>query len=886
MLILDDFTKKAVLNATLSIEGISGSTISASNGVAELVVNMTGERVLHISAPDYLENRIPIFLEGKTLDLGTIYLSRDITLEKTENLISLTEADFSEDENPAYVLGLLQATKDVFLNRAAFDFGQAFFRVRGYGSERGKVFINGIPMNKFLNGRPQWNNWGGLNDVTRNQEFSHGLGVSDFGFGGILGTTNIDTRPSGFRPGFRFSASAANRSYAGRLMATYNSGVDQNGFSYSFSGSRRWAKQGYMEGTLYDAYSFFGAAEYRFNAKNSIALTTIFASNRRGRSSAITEEVFDLVGRKYNPYWGLQNGDARNSRERKIQEPMAMLNYYYKSKKFRLNTGVAYQTGINARSRLGYFNAPNPDPTYYRNLPSFYVNSPIGANFVSANLSREGFLGNPQINWTNVYDANLLAQDKKAAYILYADTTKDSQLSLNSTANLTIGNMLKIDFGVNYRALTSENYAKINDLLGAEFHEDIDPFSNTRNDVNGDVLKSDDAIFGYNYTMNANEMGIFTQIDIKHKKWSGFLSGVYNQASYQREGLFQNERFLEDSLGKGEAISFSNYGLKTGGTYKFNGRHWVGVEAAYLTKPPVMQHTYINPRENGQIVPEVRSETITSADINYFIRLPKLRGRITGFYTQFQDLTDVNFFFVESGVGSDFVQEVITNLKTLHWGSEVGLEYQLSSSVKLSAVAAVGKYTYANNPDISINFDTAGSEEDLINVEGTLNLGTAKIKNYKLAQGPQQAYALGVSYRDPKYWWVAATANYLTDNYANIATITRTDSFLLDPDTGEFFPNATEENVNRLLAQKPMEDFYLLNVIGGKSWLIKDKYISVFASVNNVFDTVFKTGGYEQSRNGNFGELSQDVLSGQPSFGTKYWYGFGRTYFLNVAISF
>lgn len=83
-----------------------------------------------------------------------------------------------------------------------------------------------------------------------------------------------------------------------------------------------------------------------------------------------------------------------------------------------------------------------------------------------------------------------------------------------------------------------------------------------------------------------------------------------------------------------------------------------------------------------------------------------------------------------------------------------------------------------------------------------------------------------------------------------------------------------------------MDNFYLLNLVGGKSWLKKGKYISVFASVNNAFDTVFRTGGYEQSRNGNFGQLREDNLSGKPSFAPKFWYGYGRTYFLNVAYSF
>src|SRR5690606_11346576 len=135
----------------------------------------------------------------------------DIATEGSENLLTLSEVDISDEESVSLASGLLQATRDMCLNRAAFDFSQAFFRVRGYDSENGTVLVNGIPMNKLLDGRPQWNNWGGLNDVTRNQEFTLGIQASDHNFGGILGATNIDTRPSGFRPGLLLSASASNR---------------------------------------------------------------------------------------------------------------------------------------------------------------------------------------------------------------------------------------------------------------------------------------------------------------------------------------------------------------------------------------------------------------------------------------------------------------------------------------------------------------------------------------------------------------------------------------------------------------------------------------------------------------------------------------------------
>ncbi len=883
--VLDSYSKKYMHNALVTISNLKLETTTSNNGSFELKIPKLGEYILHISLLDYVTKKIPITIESKDLDLGVLYVEKDITIEKSDNLISLTDTNLSDDENNAISLGLLQATKDVFLNRAAFDFGQAFFRVRGYGSEQGQVFINGLPMNNFFDGRPQWNNWGGLNDVTRNQEFSHGLQASEFAFGGILGATNINMRPSKMRGGFRLSTSVANRTYAGRLMATYNSGKQANGLSYSLSSSRRWAKEGYINGTLYDAYSFFGALEYQINDKNALSFTSIIASNRRGRSSAITEEVFHLVGRKYNPYWGLQDGKIRNSRERKIAEPIFLLNHFYTSDKFQLNTGISYQFGINARSRLGYFNASNPDPTYYRYLPSFYINSSIGANFIGANLAKDAFLNNPQLNWNNVYTANN-NNEEKAAYVLSNDVVENKKLTINTTGNLKLSEGFKIDFGCTYKNLMSDNYAEIKDMLGASFHEDIDVFSNTENNVDGNILKLKGDKFGYNYIINAAEFNAFTQLKIDYKKWSGFVAATYSRTNYQREGLFKNERFLDNSLGKSKSLTFSNYKLKLGLTYQITGRHWLALHGATINTPPTIQNTFINPRDNSQIVPNIKNEKISTTDFNYYIRLPKLTGRITGFYTRFKDATDINFFFTESGVGSDFVQEVITGIEKQHLGTELGLEYQVSSSVKLSAVAAVGKYTYANNPSVTINFDTAGIEEDILDAKGNIDLGTAAIKDYKLAQGPQKAFAFGVEYRDPKYWWLSATTNYLANNYANISTITRTQSFFINPETGENFPNATQDNVAKLLAQNRLDNFYLLNLVGGKSWIVDGKYISVFASINNVFDTVFRTGGYEQSRNGNYGELSQDNLSGTPSFAPKYWYGYGRTYFLNVAVSF
>ncbi len=159
--VIGRLTGTPISNAEIALEGEGVKTQSDVNGDFRISTGILGEQVLVIRAATFMTQKLGILLEGKALPLGKLYLEEDITLEKTDNLISLTDTDLSGDvETLSSATGLLQATRDVFLSRAAFDFGQAFFRVRGYDSREGQVFINGIQMNKFFDGRPQWNNWG------------------------------------------------------------------------------------------------------------------------------------------------------------------------------------------------------------------------------------------------------------------------------------------------------------------------------------------------------------------------------------------------------------------------------------------------------------------------------------------------------------------------------------------------------------------------------------------------------------------------------------------------------------------------------------------------------------------------------------------------------
>ena len=908
--VVDSKTQKPLENVVATIQNTTFTALTNQEGVFVFENIVVGDQLLEINSNGYSRQLLSISLtEGSVLDLGTILFEEDITSEQQLSLITITENDLGDDNSGSEsTSGLLQATRDVFQQSAAFNWGQARFRIRGLDNEYGKTMINGISMDKIYDGRPQYSNWGGLNDATRNQEFTTGSTPSDYTFGGALGTQEINTRASIYRPGTRISFSSTNTNYSFRTMATHASGMDKNGWAYVISAGRRWANEGYFEGTDYAANSFFASVEKRINDKHSLNFTSIYAQNSRGKNSPNSKEVNDLAGVKYNSYWGWQDGKKRNSRDKDVEEPILILSHYWKlNDKTNLNTNVAYQFGYIANSRFDFNGANNPDPTYYRNLGSYYTtkhdpdfgdyigNSPENIRY--AQLADSTFLRNRQVNWDAIYDANV-KNGGESTTILYEDRTDDKLFTANTILSSQLSENIILNAGATFKKLKSQNYQKVIDLLGGQYYNDVDQFF-SGDQSQPDLLNPNRQVregdrYGYNYILHANVVQAFTQFKFSYNKFDFYLAQSFTKSIYQREGLYQNGIYPTNSFGKSKKADFDNFGFKGGLTYKITGRHFLDFNALYMTNAPTMRNTFPNVRLNNNIVTDLDSESIQSFDASYIIRMPKLKAKITGFYSKIQNATDIGFFYSEGvgviddtgallgGSGNAFVAEIVTGIDKLNFGGEFGLEYQLTSTLKVTGTAGVGQYTFDNNPNVKLNVD---------NAQRVIDYGTSTLKNYKQAGTPQKAYSVGIEYRDPKFWWIGANANYLDETYIDVSPLLRTNNFYKNPEDPQGLPffGATEAEGKELLRQEKFDPIRLVNLVGGKSWRISNKNrntIGFFASINNVFDVEYITGGFEQARNANFKEIKQDMQGPTRSFGPKYFYGYGRTYFVNLYLNF
>ena len=909
---IDAFTQVPLPQVKVSIENTFYETASEESGSFLLKLNdvLQGNYILRIDKTGYELKRIPVQLgDVSRIELGFIQLRPDVATEVSmQQSISLSDSELQlEDSESDNISGILQSGRDVFSNAAAFDFGQTFFRPRGLGSEYGKVLINGLEMNKDFDGRPQWSNWGGLNDVQRNQEFSLGTQANDFQFGGLGGLLNISMRASKYQQGGRVTSSFSNRSYTGRLMATYASGEKGKGWYYAVSAGRRAASEGYIDGTVYDANSFFVAVEKSLDDQNAISLSAFYTPVTRGRSAPLTNELIALKGRTYNPYWGFQDDAIRNARLRSVKEPVIILNHFWNAPdhKLSLQSGIFYQFGESFSSRIDYGGSNlmsfgnqnyfegggyNPDPSYYQKLPSYFFRFEDDVQYEQAYHARQDLETNGQLDWNELYQANRIAtlSGKNSIYALAEEVNRDKRLGSNIILNWNLNSNFKFHSAIEYQTSKSLNFSRIGDLLGGIQFLDVDLFTQgfdaaQSNLQNPDRLVREGDVYKYHYEISSGNLEGFSQVAYQKRRILAYFGINAFDVCYQRNGLFQNGLYPENSLGESEKIELRGLGFKSGLVYKISGSQNLEFNASWFQKPPAFRNTFINARQNNRVVPGIGNEKIRSADLSYRLRSPFLNIRTTLYAAEITNATEVSFYFAEGISGlerennSAFVQEILTDLDKRYYGLEFGIEVPATSSLKFKAVAAIGENRYAENANLQLYASTA------INA---IYSGETYLKNYHLPGGPQQAYQLGFEYSDTDYWWFGATVNHFRNAFVDINPLTRTLNFQQDYD-GLPLVEYDESEARDLLIQEKLPTYYLVNATGGKSWRIKKtNYLGLFISLNNILDEFYKTGGFEQARNANFRELKEDRQRQYPLFGNKYWLGQGTSYFINLNYRF
>ena len=746
---------------TLSQNGETVVTATSDADGKFLIENLpNGIYDMTIKAPGFLDATVNVTVEGYIKDLIFVGMVVEQVIADVDdsNFAEFDMDDSGFEDTPS----ILFDSNDPFTNIASFGFSNIRFKNRGYTNESQDVYLSGVRMNDAITGYSPYSLWSGLNEAMRSKETTIGNEVSDYGYGGYNGVTNIHAMPSSVRTGWRFSALTNSALYRLRLMATYASGELDNGWSYAFNVSARVGGNDWVKGVYYRNFAYYAGVEKKFGDIHRLSLVTFAAPGQRGAQNASTQEVYDLTGdNMYNSNWGYQNGKVRNARVRKTFEPVTILKYTATpSDNLEASATVLWRTGKNGYTAMDWYDAADPRPDYYRNLPSYYWMEDEDydrQNFEKYAWAKDAWENNipeyAHLNWDRLYNVNWNNYDandlRRSKYVIEERRVDQNDINLNASVKWMASKAFTLTGGINYKWNRTEYYKNLDDLLGGDYYLNIDQFAErdfasnpamVQNDLdyylaNGEAqsLKQGDK-YGYDYYAHVRNANLWANgaLDLGGFKANLALEAGY--AKFWREGLVRKGLFagLDDngnefiidgksltsyemvngvktpitSKGNSAVSDFFTYSAKLGLQYHFGGGHRIYANAGYFNDAPTFAQSFISPRTRNSLVPNLETMKTTSADINYQYSNNGYNLRVTGFWTTIKDQTDMMSFYDDSQ--NSFTNFAMSGIDQRHMGIELGFKVPLPvQGLSVEGALSWGEYIYTSTPRMTQTVDNS-----------------------------------------------------------------------------------------------------------------------------------------------------------------------------------
>lgn len=1063
--ILDETTGQPIPGATITLMNQNISTSTNAQGEYSLLYLDAMDEEMVIDADGFVSDLQLIHLiADQVLQLDPIRLHPDIAQQQQEEvLLNLSEQELNDDEGRTQEqASSASSSQDVFNALTSFAWSTARYRNRGYEQRYEQNYIEGLPFNALERGQFNFSAMGGLNDASRYKETTQAMEANNFAFGSLGQSTNYLMSASNYAQGWKVGLAGTNRNYKAAVRATYSSGPMANGWYVTAQLAFRFSPYVNRKGTIgegidYYSLGYFVTAEKRWGEHDRLSFLTFGSPTTRGQSAAVTQETYDLTNQylpnqwgwnNYNPYWGYQNGKIRNSRTVRSFDPTILASYEHKfNEKQRINAALGYHYSFYSNSAITFYNAPDPRPDYYRNLPSFLFDGQLNANGA---FIREDGAGRPLgavdeegiLKWSQTYNGTTIghsvdldnyaamtdiwtSRDSHATQIdwdaLYAANYANNHVNPNGCARYmverrhndimeTAGSFrytddrfshLRLIAGAELKYARGDHYKTIDDLLGGNQWIDMDPFAERdikelatnvgltqneieivkQNDLNHpyQVIKDKSQRFGYDYQMDMTHMRVWLQNEWKWTDIDLNYALAFTYTSMQRSSHMINgracylaaidENQAELYLGKqwaqirdnvvtgnfpkiiiGKAHYFFDPAFNLGLNYKINGRNHLKLNAIAQTKAPLARDAYISPRIHDRAIHTLythdaagsladfyaASEKIVGADLTYEFNYPVVRGRLTGFFTQFWNGTELNGYYDDEA--RTFVNQAMTGIDRRHMGIEAAIAVKLGTYFTLTGATSIGSYRYTSNAYSVSSAENGMSLDEMTDPTTGVNSPVFEVrdsvylKGLHVSNGPQLNASLKLSFFHPKMWFADITVSYFDWNWLGVAPSRRMqglytgvradgttvngsyatvytdhDSYIDARQHNEDGSLATDKYGTPLLespykwlsaqeslvAQNPWHRFLIDLSFGKLIYLQNRQSLSINLSVSNLTNNVhFRTGGYQQARlprstrQGEADGENSTINSNIWKFPSKYYYAWGTNFYLTVTYKF
>lgn len=773
------------------------------------------------------------------------------------NSFTFTEAQLDEDANSYQGITILNSNTNVFASEVGYLFSPVRFRYRALNQKYNEIFINGAPVNDVERGTFSFSSVGGLNQYTRQVDFTLPFETGNFTMSSLAGSNNYDFRPGDQRTGHRFSAGVANRNYTLRGMYTYNSGFDKHGWAFSANLTYRWANRGYVEGTFYNSLSYFLGVQKLIGKNHSLSFTTWGNPTERASQGAATDESFWLANDyQYNPYWGYQEGKRRNSRVVTDFAPTAQFTWDWNiNQDMKLTTSVLGKYATYKSTKLNYNNSDNPAPDYWKSLPStFYDVWNTGNDALRQESNYYDWLravdyfkyskANRQIQWDRLYAANRNANADGRDAMYYIQARHNNNLYLTLASTLSVKETANSNWNAGFVLATNKgmHYQTMDDLLGANYFHNVNtyaignyaPGSNAvQYDLNNPnaIVRTGDK-FAYDYDIYTNKAYAWANYAATVDRFHFTVNGRVGGTSMERDGKMRNGLFPNNSYGKSGTARFLDGGAKAAASWDMGAGHVVSLGVGYQWNAPLANVAFAAAEMNNDFVNNLKNERVLSGELGYQYNGSWLHANLSGYFMQVDDATEWTCFYFDDI--NSFSYNSLSGLQKRYYGAELGMDFKVVSWLNIKAIGTISEAKNTSNADVVY----------LNSTQGVYNKDRALVKDMRESGTPLTAASLGLDYHN-KGWFITLSGNYYDRIYLSYSPYWRYESKVSSMTDG-----VNEDGSYNILDQAKGHGGFMLDGSIGKTVRVKNGgQLSFNLMVTNILNNEkIVTGGYEQSR--------------------------------------
>lgn len=869
-----------------------------------------GKYTLSVSYIGYLEKKIDIEVRGAITKLSSIKLnSNNINLSEMEVIADIAKervtpvaattisAQYIQDNlgNQEFP-EILRNTPSVYVTKEGGGFGDSRINVRGFEQNNIAVMVNGVPVNDMESGWVYWSNWAGLADVTNKMQIQRGLGASKLAIPAIGGTINILTNAAEFKKGGNVSTSIGNNGYT-KYVASLSSGLNEKGFAATMQLTYNKGN-GYIQGTDFNAYSYFLSSTYNINKKHRVSATIIGAPQVHNRRSVSVfyDDVFlstfrcpandsiDKIskGIKFNPGWGMLNGEVFSWKKNFYHKPKAFINHYWNFSNYTKLKTAAYISvgnggGTSARGR-GLQNQNIDDWNGYDSFQGFGV----GIHDTNGQIMFDSIVAYNQGQYVAALGGY---NDQKDTVMDYPSGVGDGWIrtaSMNrhiwygaiSTFEHNFNEKLSFVAGLDARYYVGQHYRKVENLLGNNTYLSSKDINNPENYINyesgssfGSFSENSHLSSGSNQETNTLQfhndgivkwLGGFTQIEYSSDKFSVFTSLSLSNQGFKR---VDNFNYLDsDTLQTTKWQIFNGGTFKAGLNYNISKNMRLFFNAGYFSKQPIFNNIFLNYRND--INTNAVNQKVKAVEIGYSYFKKFIDFDVNAYYTEWSDRQYFRTFNAGEVNPRYDVFYLFYGISQTHRGVEAELNFKPSKKIALSAMISLGDWVYTDN------INSKSTVLDLFGDFTTDSSDSVKIlyaKGLKVGDAAQNTYSLTIKYKPIKNLSINTTYYVADQLYA---------PYNIYED--QFY------NEGGQVTKLPIYGIARLGVYYKKK--INNNYLSFRLNINNLFNTLY------------LAELNTNTLDSdgnlytpdQTEFYTKNkgYFGFGRTWNFGVKFSF